>query len=133
MPPADAYAASGRAYPDIAGFAENVPMYFCDRLLHSGGTSASTPAVAGLFSALNNQRAALNKPSLGFLNPGLYYLASTEESYQKHFTDITDGHSNCDVRDSCCDNGFEGSKGWDPITGLGVPRYNELLKTVVEW
>jgi tripeptidyl-peptidase-1 len=36
------------------------------------GTSASTPAVAGIFAKLNDIRLKTGRPALGFLNPLLY-------------------------------------------------------------
>ena len=78
-----------------------------------GGTSASAPTVAAMIALVNDARHAAGKPSMGFLNPFLYQHAEV-------FTDITIG-----------DNLHEGTgwvceKGWDPVTGLGTPKFAAL-------
>jgi len=41
--------------------------------------------------------------------------------------DITKGdNSNCGT------NGFSAVKGWDPVTGLGTPKYQELLRVFMD-
>jgi tripeptidyl-peptidase-1 len=37
-----------------------------------GGTSASTPVVAGAIALLNDELLAAGKPPMGFLNPWIY-------------------------------------------------------------
>ena len=48
----------GRAYPDLAAMMDGVPLCFNGRCNPSivGGTSASTPTVAGIFSLVNDHR-----------------------------------------------------------------------------
>ena len=52
------YNRTGRAYPDISAFMDGVPLCFNGQCHDSivGGTSASTPTVAGIFSLLNDHR-----------------------------------------------------------------------------
>lgn len=89
------------------------------------GTSASAPAVAGMFSLINAARIAEGKTSLGWLNPTLY-------SYYRAFTkDITSGKNNCGVGVSkCCSQGFYATPGWDPATGLGSLNFL-AMKTLI--
>lgn len=68
------------------------------------GTSCSSPTVAGLFASLNDVRFNANKAPLGFLNPLLYQLESSQSSV---FTDITKGSN---PSGSC--PGFEATAGW---------------------
>jgi hypothetical protein len=73
----------------------------------SGGTSAAAPLVAGLIGMINAERLGRNKPAMGFLNPFLYSLGSTEA-----LTDIVAGASKgCDGHDT--QTGL-------PIEGAGV-------------
>jgi tripeptidyl-peptidase I len=58
------------------------------QLVPSGGTSAASPIVASLIALLNDARLQAGQPTLGFLNPLLYFYL------YKGFTDITAGSSN---------------------------------------
>ena len=96
------------------------------------GTSASAPVWAGLVTLLNGERLAAGKSRLGFLPPMLYAFGATSPD---GFTDITDGDNSCTRGDGradadCCKFGFAAARGWDPVTGLGTPRY-EALKAYV--
>jgi len=87
------------------------------------GTSASAPVFAGMITLINDARIAAGKPSLGFLNQALYGLDTSV------FNDITEGENNCCAAHSqpiCCEQGFEAAHGWDPLTGLGTPKFEEL-------
>lgn len=53
-----------------------------------GGTSASSPAFAGIVALLNDARLAKKLPPLGFLNPLLY-----SKDVAQTFNDITSGHN----------------------------------------
>ena len=55
--------------------------------MHIGGTSASSPTIAGFVALLNDARIAAGKPPLGFLNPLIYALNG------EGFTDITSGNA----------------------------------------
>ena len=70
-----------------------------------GGTSASSPVVAGIFAQLNNLRLKAGKPSLGFLNPLIYQNPQA-------FHDVTAG-----MNDGGYGVGFAAAPGWDPASG----------------
>jgi tripeptidyl-peptidase-1 len=77
MAPASQYNASGRAYPDVAAFMDGVPLCFngqCSRSI-CGGTSASTPTMAGILSLINDVRINKGLPSLGFVVPKIWQVA----------------------------------------------------------
>ncbi|KAG6886113.1 hypothetical protein C0993_002632 [Termitomyces sp. T159_Od127] len=76
--------ATGRAYPDVSAQANNFRVIIGGSLNAVGGTSASSPTVAAIFSLLNDARLAANKPSLGFVNPLIYSNPSA-------FNDIISG------------------------------------------
>jgi tripeptidyl-peptidase-1 len=65
-----------RAYPDVAALASGVPLVAGGATFVTGGTSASTPAFAGIVSLLNALRLNKGFPALGFLQPRLYQAAA---------------------------------------------------------
>lgn len=117
-PPYDAsvYNNSGtsRAYPDISALALNLATVWLDIAMGVGGTSASTPLVAGIITLLNEERIAAGKGPIGFLNPTLY-------AHPEMFNDITVGGN-----PGCGTDGFKTAPGWDPVTGMGTPIYPKM-------
>jgi len=93
-----------------------------------GGTSASSPASAGLFNLINDVLMGFGKTPLGFLNPLLYKMAKAQPST---FNDITSGDNKCDGY-LCCKYGYVAEEGWDPVSGLGSPNFGEILKFVLK-
>lgn len=65
---------------------------------------------------LNEERMAIGKGPVGFLNPVLY-----ENPWV--LNDITNGSN-----PGCGTDGFYAVKGWDPVTGLGTPNYPKMLQ-----
>lgn len=111
------YNKGGRAYPDVALVGVNIPIILSGKQRKTGGTSASTPMWSGLISQINDYRATLGKPTVGFLNPRLY----TDSTVRDSLNDITVGSNpGCDV------DGFTCEAGWDPVTGLGTMNFAKL-------
>jgi len=91
-----------------------------------GGTSASAPTTAAIFSLVNDFRLANGKKVLGFLNPLIYQNADA-------FTDIVKGRST-----GCSGNipgsgfvpnaGWDAVSGWDASTGVGTPLFDKLIE-----
>ncbi|CEJ95160.1 hypothetical protein VHEMI10658 [[Torrubiella] hemipterigena] len=117
---------TGRAYPDIALMAERIPCIGPTPSRNNSyptqpdvvlGTSASSPIVAGLLSQMNDYRATLKLPMLGFINPRLY----NDPKVHAALNDITSGRNR-----GCGTNGFSAEKGWDPVTGLGSLNFAKL-------
>ena len=91
---------------------------------------------SGIIALLNDARLKAGKPALGFLNPWLYQL-------KQGLTDITGGQSvGCNgvngQTGASVDGGgvipyasWNATKGWDPVTGLGVPEFQGLLKAAL--
>ncbi len=85
-----------------------------------GGTSASSPQLAGLIALVNQERHSLGKQSIGYLNPALYTLTASDfnDIVPHTFNSVTIG-----------DNALFGSgvpgmpttAGWDLTTGFGSP------------
>lgn len=110
------YNKTGRAYPDISASYEPYPVFHNGIEESSGGTSASSPAVASIFALVNDYLVANNKAPLGFLNPWLYKIGN------KGVRDIVSGHNNvCTFKSA-----FPAAKGWDAASGWGVPDFVKL-------
>ncbi|KAH9889378.1 family S53 protease-like protein [Cubamyces lactineus] len=111
--------ASGRAFPDIAAKADTFIIYVGISYGFTG-TSLASPTVASIFALINDRLVSAGRPPLGFVNPWLY-----KEGY-KALTDITTGNSTV----VCTENithVIEATEGWDPVTGLGTPRFDKLV------
>ena len=116
---------NGRATPDVAGLGSPEYQFFVDgSLTQNGGTSASAPMFASIIARLNLERAERGMPPMGFLNPWLY-------QNEHAFTDITVGdNSHCDWG-APATFGFNATRGWDPVTGLGVPHFEKMLAAAI--
>ncbi|KAB5585212.1 tripeptidyl-peptidase [Coniochaeta sp. 2T2.1] len=115
---------TGRGIPDVAAQGSSFAVIDKGRSARLSGTSASCPTFAGVVALLNAARKSRGEPPLGFLNPWLYNNSAA-------LTDITTG-----AGQGCVGNrafGAAGAKwnataGWDPVTGLGTPKFGELLE-----
>ena len=110
-----AVAGSNRLVPDVALTAD--PSHGGLVVLNGtpfaiGGTSWSAPAWAGFCALMNESRVAAGKAPLGFLNPLIYPLQG-----KGAFRDITSGSNGA----------FDATKGYDMVTGLGVPNVKALI------
>lgn len=83
------------------------------------GTSAASPAAAGVLTLVNDALIAAGKPVLGFFNPALY------KSLNKGFTDITSGSAI-----GCNRKGFPAQSGWDAASGWGSPNFPKILEAL---
>ncbi|KAK5112826.1 hypothetical protein LTR85_011160 [Meristemomyces frigidus] len=106
----------GRGVPDVAANGDNIATYSNGAFSLSGGTSSSAPIFAAIINRINEERLAVGKSTLGFLNPTLY-------AHPEILNDITNG-----TNPGCGTLGFSAVKGWDPVTGLGTPNYPKMLK-----
>jgi uncharacterized protein (TIGR03437 family) len=97
-----------------------------------GGTSASSPAFAGILALLTQsllQQKVIAQPGLGNINPMLYRLAKSTTNV---FHDIVGGDNNvpCVQGSPQCVNGMMGyaaGPGYDLATGLGTVDANNLV------
>jgi len=129
LPPESHFNASGRAYPDMAAIGQNVPVVFDGELQMTGGTSASTPILAGLVALINGKRLQKKMKPMGFLNPWLYHTHSKDPSI---VTDVKYGNNSGGNRllptYASCEYGFNAIPGWDAATGLGSPYFSKMLQ-----
>lgn len=129
------YNPQGRGFPDVAaqGYRFHVVSGGLEILV--GGTSASSPAFAGVVALLNALRLAAGQPVLGFLNPWIY-----SQGYQG-LNDIVDGGSTgCTGEDIYSGlptpfvpfASWNATEGWDPVTGYGTPNFKKLRKLAMK-
>jgi len=127
FPDESRFTSTGRAYPDISAQSVDYVIAYDSAFYLVSGTSASSPAVAGMISMINYGRLKEGKSSLGFLNPSLYELYAKDPGY--YFNDVVEGHNiGCEVDD---DIGFYAADGWDPITGVGTPKFSRLYSALL--
>ena len=101
----------------------------------TGGTSAGSPAFAGVLALLNQyvvSKGLQSQPGLGNINPELYRLAGTTSDV---FHDITQGDNivPCAKGSPDCSTGsfgFAAGPGYDLATGLGSV---DVVKLVTAW
>lgn len=130
LPPASYFNRSKRAFPDVSLVGHRYQVIYYDGVRISvDGTSASTPALAGLVSLIVDQRLKRGKKPLGLLNPLLYSLANTNPNV---FYEITKGDTRCNTSPNCCRYGFVAAQKWDPATGLGSINHQKLMKHLIE-
>ena len=118
------YTRTGRGFPDVAAQATRFAVRNQGFWSSIGGTSASSPVVAGMVALLNAARKAQGRPPLGFLNPWLYNNTAA-------FKDIVNGAGvGCTQRSDFGGQGaaWNATAGWDPVTGLGTPLFDKLLE-----
>lgn len=103
----------------------------------SGGTSAAAPLFAAMVSRINDERILAGKGPIGFLNQILYQhpevftdvrnlQLNVRINYKLIFTQIIGGNN-----PGCGTEGFQTAVGWDPVSGLGSPRFPRLRELLV--
>jgi tripeptidyl-peptidase-1 len=120
---------NGRAYPDVSLLGSRYEIMVNGEPYLVSGSSASAPVFASLISLANSMRLANNKPKLGFLNPLLY-----NKLLAPFFEDIVEGNNRCCMSSQwCCEDGFDASEGWDPVTGLGTLNWKKFLSFIKDY
>lgn len=134
LPDPKYYNRNGRAYPDVSAVGHNCIMntvlyYNSDWWVYVDGTSCSAPVFAGIITQLNYLRKQNGKPILGLFTPLLYKMHTEHPDI---FNDIKEGVTYC-TQNKCCNKefGFEASKGWDPVSGLGTPNVGKMKEYLI--
>jgi len=134
LPPYNTFNIKGRAYPDFAAIGHNVITVVDGDINPADGTSASAPIFAGIVSLLNEHRASINMPPMGFINPLFYAIARRNPSA---FNDVVIGQNRCGIyifpdgtSPICCPNAYLAEIGWDAVTGLGSPNFQILRNEI---
>jgi len=106
----------GRGVPDVAAAASGFAAVVNGKWTTIYGTSASAPVFASILALVNEARLKRGKSAVGFVNPVLY-------ANPKVMRDVVTGGNH-----GCGREAFRASEGWDPVTGLGTPDYERLVK-----
>ncbi len=112
-----------RSVPDVALNADpetGYSVYIGGQWNVYGGTSAAAPLWAGFTALVNQQRAAVGKAPVGFLNPIIYQIAGSA-AYDVDFHDVASGSNLY----------YPATTGYDNATGLGSFVGINLLNTLV--
>lgn len=120
--------ASNRGVPDISITATSFITRLKGQQVALRGTSASTPVVAAMIALINDARVRKGKDVLGWINEVLY-----SDEVQAVLSDVSAGESRaCDFEKGHSPAGWPAAKGWDAITGLGVPAdFQKLFDVLV--
>ncbi|HXW95365.1 MAG TPA: hypothetical protein VEJ19_06650, partial [Nitrososphaerales archaeon] len=106
---------NGRLDPDLslqAGVDPSMAIIASGQVVGTGGTSESSPLLAGLLTLA----AESDKGHLGLINPFLYKVGNTPADYQRGYTAITFGYI----------IPWKASYGYNLATGWGSPNVGEL-------
>ena len=69
------YNKAGRGYPDVSAIGDNVVIFNAGAPTLIGGTSAAAPVFASVLNRINEERIAVGKKTIGFVNPTLVSTA----------------------------------------------------------
>lgn len=78
------YNRGGRGFPDVSANGRNWLDFVANEVGFSGGTSMSTPLWGSIITLINEERTAVGKGPVGFVQPVLY-------AHPEIFNDITSG------------------------------------------
>ena len=125
LPPSDMFNKTGRATPDVSALGEGFQVITGGHTQPVAGTSASAPTFAAVISLLNEARLSNGKPALGYLNPWLYANPTI-------LTDIVKGNNAIGRGKFDLPYGYNCTKGYDPVSGLGTPDYEKMLQSAMK-
>ncbi|KAH8798638.1 peptidase S8/S53 domain-containing protein [Xylogone sp. PMI_703] len=108
---------NGRGFPDVSAVGWKLLDFYGPNatMEAAAGTSGSAPIFAAVINRINEERLAVGKSRVGFVNPVLY-------KNPQMFNDVTEGNNSL-----CTSVAFTAAVGWDPVTGLGTPNYPKML------
>jgi len=92
-----------------------------------GGTSVGSPQWAAIM-AIAGQKSGY---SLGFINKALYHIGQVPSQYSAALFDVTSGNNS--VIENVIIQGFSAGTGWDPTTGLGSPKADQLISYLIQY
>ena len=121
--------ANGRLTPDLSFYSAIqggflVYLGFFGRWGVFGGTSAASPALAGVVALLNQAHGG----PVGFLNSAIYQLGASS-NFHHAFHDITLGN-NSDTAGQFFVDGFNAGPGYDLTTGWGTPDVANFITDI---
>jgi tripeptidyl-peptidase-1 len=69
------YNRAGRGYPDISAVGDNIVIFLNGMPTLIGGTSAAAPVFGAILNRINEERLAVGKKTVGFVNPTLVSIS----------------------------------------------------------
>ncbi|KAK7026138.1 hypothetical protein VNI00_015713 [Paramarasmius palmivorus] len=111
-----------RGFPDLSENGANYVIASNGIFSRVSGTSASAPVVGAVLTMINDARITMGKKPCRFINPVIY-----SSKFRSPFNDIKVGRN-----PGCGTTGFGAEVGWDPVTGLGTPKFRILLRKWLE-
>lgn len=98
--------------------------------------------MAGLVGLLNDARLRAGGATMGFINPWLYAAAAEAGGTAPFLTDVTAGKvlgcTGTNLQTGAAVDGsvipgasWNGTVGWDPATGLGMPDLGKMLESAL--
>ena len=121
----------GRGFPDVSLVGRWYRVYAnaASEFGPVDGTSASAPVVAGMLAVLKDARRKAGKSVPTMMTQLLYQVAAVAPNA---FYDMTVGDNRCmNLGETCCAHGFQATKGWDAVTGLGTINFGRLKEAVL--
>lgn len=112
------YSKTNRNVPDVSLNADpntGYSIYYNGEWTIYGGTSCAAPLWAAFTARINQERAASQKPVLGFANP-LLYAIGMGASYAANFHDITSGNN----LHYAAGMGYDNASGWGSFNGANL-------------
>lgn len=116
---------NNRGFPDIAAQGQMWPLVVNGTIYPVGGTSLSSPMVAGILALVNSQLVQAGGNTLGSVNPIFY-------AHPEIFKDVVKGN-NYSGNFSKSATAYPAMPGWDPSTGLGTLMFDRLTALVGSW
>ena len=86
----------------------------------AAGTSAFAPVLGAMMSLVNAARFRGGGKPIGWINPILYSYAALFAN------DVTVGKNSCSVLITCCKEGLNAARGWDPAKGLRTWNFKKF-------
>jgi subtilase family serine protease len=136
--PSAMMSSSQRAVPDIATIGAWVNVVFSNSTIPVFGTSIAAPVLSSMISLANDKRRIAGYAPVALANWMIYSAWSADSTA---FDDVTLG-SNCAGEQSAfpanfptysVDACFNATIGWDPVSGVGSPRYPAFKSIVLQW
>ena len=120
------YNPRGRAYPDIAMYGFDFPIFGAlgGTLYAVEGTSLSAPMAASMFSLANQKLLEDGYEVIGYANPMIYWMG---ENCSEAFNDITVGDNQANETPETCLYGYPAAPGWDAATGFGSIKFEPFV------
>jgi len=115
-----------RNTPDVAMTAQNIYVRASGGNYNVSGTSCAAPLWAGFAALVNQQAASGGKATVGFINPALDTIGSSQ-SYTTIFHDITTGNNTS----GSSPTKYYAVSGYDLCTGWGTPAGQRLINALV--